>query len=63
MALDENPSKAFLDGFPMLTAEEWQDVYEQAGKQTLLGVAYSGVGKLPLNFYFNGAVKRKPFKA
>lgn len=46
LALDEESPKAFLNEFPTLTAEEWASVYEQADRQTLLGVVFSAVKKL-----------------
>lgn len=34
------------DDFPLLSGDDWERLYEQADRQTLLGIAYSGALKL-----------------
>ena len=35
LALGEKPVEAFFDEFSAMSAEEWRDLYKQAGKQTV----------------------------
>ena len=35
------------ESFPQLTEEEWQDMYETAKKQSLIGVVFMGISRLP----------------
>lgn len=38
---------ASAGAFPQLSAEEWERIYNEADRQTLLGLAFDGVMKLP----------------
>ncbi|OWV03195.1 MULTISPECIES: nucleotidyltransferase family protein [unclassified Fibrobacter] len=38
---------ASAGAFPRLSAEEWKRIYDEADRQTLLGLAFDGVMKLP----------------
>ena len=39
--------EASAGAFPQLSAEEWERIYNEADRQTLLGLAFDGVMKLP----------------
>lgn len=47
LALGEEPTEAFLGEFSAMSAEEWANLYKQAVKQTVLGLAFAGISKLP----------------
>ncbi|PWJ56023.1 MULTISPECIES: nucleotidyltransferase family protein [unclassified Fibrobacter] len=47
LSLSEGNADALCNGFPRLSAEEWERIYNEADRQTLLGLAFDGVMKLP----------------